>query len=1010
MNYNFIRASLLLSGLVATLHAQEKPYFQQRVDYTIKVALNDEAHTIAGNWAMRYTNQSPDTLHYIYMHLYPNAYKNRHTALAQQLLEERNLDWWFGNKDMRGYIDSLHFSSNGQKLRLEYDKQHIDIAKIHLATPLAPNQSIDIQTPMFVKIPETVSRLGHVEQSYQMTQWYPKPAVYDRDGWHAMPYLDQGEFFSEFGSFDVEITLPSNYVVGATGELQQNEAELQWLRERAAWTSRQNLNKLALQPDTFPPSSANTKTLRYRADNVHDFAWFADKRFYVINDSVRLANDHWVQVWAMFSNNDANYWKNAHLYLKRAVRFYSDVVGNYPYSHATAVQSALSAGGGMEYPMITVIGDVGGSYDLDVVIMHEVGHNWFYGILASNEREYAWLDEGMNSYVESRYINTYYPHQDNRQAELAYWFLARRGGDQPICTHSADATGTNYYLTAYGKPTLLFRHLEKYLGTARMDSILHQYFDTWKFRHPYPNDLRRTFEAATGEQLGWFFDDWIMTNKRVDFALRRQRIQGDSIYITIANDGELNIPVSISSKSDTGSVLQTQWLKGLAPRRDTVICFPLTSQSQKLASVEIDAFHNSTDINTNNNSPEPLKVRLGGDFRNPEKKRLNFLPILGGNQYDGFMLGVAAYNLPVPLRKVQYTIAPMYSFHSRNVTGFFDIQYNHFPRTNSPIERLTVGINARSFSNNYNKNFDYFTKYVRLNPYIEIELPRPNERSMVRQTVRLENLIFGTETPQFEVISNPTNPPVFNYTGKKMDWRSTHRLIYGFQNKRSLNPFHILATAEYANYTASSARQHYLKLSVEGNFVLQYAANYAVYARVFAGGFVWNTMPNFGAMPLQLASRNITDYQYDQLMWGRSEQEKWASQQINIQDGGFKTPVALSSYDGHSNLFITAINLKADIPVALPFGINWLRIRPYFDMGYFANTEPSVGSDATRLFYNGGLMLDIGNGVAGVYMPLMGNKELMNQVKSLGNMGQRISFSVNSKFFNPTKLARTIEF
>lgn len=226
-HYTLLLALMFFSS---TAFSQNQSYFQQEVNYTINVALNDEAHELSGDIEMEYTNHSPDALAEIYMHLWPNAYKNAKTALAKQQLRLGNKFMFYALEKELGYIDQLHFKVNGAEVVWEYDSEHIDIAKLSLKTPLESGQTIVISTPFHVKIPSgKISRLGHVDQSYQITQWYPKPAVYDQDGWHAMPYLNMGEFYSEYGSFDVSITLPSNYVVGATGDL-QTDSEVAFFR------------------------------------------------------------------------------------------------------------------------------------------------------------------------------------------------------------------------------------------------------------------------------------------------------------------------------------------------------------------------------------------------------------------------------------------------------------------------------------------------------------------------------------------------------------------------------------------------------------------------------------------------------------------------------------------------------------------------------------------------------------------------------------------------------------
>ena len=373
-------------------------YFQQEVNYSINVRLDDSKHELFADETIEYINNSPNSLEFIYFHIWPNAYKNNGTALAQQLLESGETKFYYSDAKDRGYIDQLDFKVNGKTIRWEYDPEHIDICKLFLEQPLPPGGKIIITTPFHVKVPKGVfSRLGHLGQAYQITQWYPKPAVYDQNGWHQMPYLNQGEFYSEYGSFDVSITLPKNYVVGSTGDL-QNEEELAWLDQKdQATRARSWSNRSISDPvdEDVPESAKETKTLRYKQENIHDFAWFADKTFHVLKDTVTLPHSKKVvTVWSMFTNSEPYLWEKTPEYLRDAIYYYSLWNGDYPYNQATAVDGALTAGGGMEYPNVTVIGTSGSDYFLEVVIAHEVGHNWFYGILGSmKEWSPGWMRE-----------------------------------------------------------------------------------------------------------------------------------------------------------------------------------------------------------------------------------------------------------------------------------------------------------------------------------------------------------------------------------------------------------------------------------------------------------------------------------------------------------------------------------------------------------------------------------------------------------------------------------------
>jgi hypothetical protein len=311
---------LFLSGPLSYALAQK--YFQQEVKYEINVTLNDKLHELSAFETVDYINNSPDSLRFLYFHLWPNGYSDNKTDLAKQLSLSKGRQTLFSDNELRGYIDSLDFSVDSKKVRWNFLPGQSDICVLHLNKAIGHGDTIQVSTPFHVKIPKGVtSRLGHIGESYQISQWYPKPAVYDINGWHQMPYLDQGEFYSEFGSFDVSITLPENYIVGATGNL-NNKEETKWLEYIAADTTWKITARYLR--DVFPPSSLKLKTLRYTGDRIHDFAWFADKRFHVLKGKVKLPDSgREVTTLAMFTNQQAELWKDALKYVNTSILYNS---------------------------------------------------------------------------------------------------------------------------------------------------------------------------------------------------------------------------------------------------------------------------------------------------------------------------------------------------------------------------------------------------------------------------------------------------------------------------------------------------------------------------------------------------------------------------------------------------------------------------------------------------------------------------------------------------------------
>ncbi len=493
-------------------------YWQQEVDYNIDVSLDDADHTLHGFETLTYTNRSPDTLYFIWFHLWPNAYKNENTAFAKQLSRNSAGRKILRNKRDMGSIDSLDFFVNNAKALTSPDPENPDLIKVFLPRALLPGQQASISTTFRVTLPTYISRSGHIGNTYMICQWYPKPAVYDRKGWHPLPYLEMGEYYSEFGKFNVAITIPSDYVVAATGTL-QNEDEL------SAYRALGTENFKAAKKKKYKPNGSRLlKTLRYSIENVHDFAWFADKNFIIEYDSMQLVSGKIIDVFAYHSYFVNRSWDRGVNYIKDAVRNYSNWVGEYPYPVVQAVEGPYNEGsGGMEYPTITLItSPAAGVERFDAVIAHEVGHNWFYGILGTNERDHAWMDEGINSYYQFRYEAEKYrgnsivgfdaPADIKRfsvsdfQAFIYDVFSRNISMPKPIETTSSSFTHMQEYATVeYLKAASWMHMIETKFGRSRLDDAMRHYFDQWKFKHPYPEDLQSALQESLHENLDDIF-------------------------------------------------------------------------------------------------------------------------------------------------------------------------------------------------------------------------------------------------------------------------------------------------------------------------------------------------------------------------------------------------------------------------------------------------------------------------------------------------------------------------
>jgi hypothetical protein len=988
-----MKTLLITSIYLLSFSLFSQTYWQQEVNYTINVKLNDTDHTLSAFESFEYINHSPDQLDKLYIHLWPNAYKNGHTALAKQEYKEGKTILKFGDDSEKGWIDSLDFKINGSSVKYEYDPKNIDICILHLESPLRSGERLTVTTPFKVKIPSgEISRLGHIGQAYQITQWYPKPAVYDKNGWNPMPYLNQGEFYSEFGSFDVTIMLPKNYIVGATGDL-QTQSEVDFLNTKAVETKERlsglvsEANKQAKETP-FPSSESEMKTIRYIQHNVHDFAWFADKRYAVLKGEVALPqSNRKVTTWAIFVPSNAKIWQHAIQYINDGTFYYSKWNGDYPYNQVTAVDGTISAGGGMEYPNVTVIGNASNEDDLEVVIVHEVGHNWFYGILGSNERVRGWMDEGMNTLNEIRYIQTKYP--DNKRmsdmilggrfhfndlnhhdmADIFYRLSAALGEDQPIETHSAEFSSSNYGTIMYQKTGLVFYYLKDYLGEELFDQCMHAYFEEWKFKHPQPEDMRKTLERISGKNLDWLFDDLIQTTKHIDYKIKKVRLDDVGTEVKVKNVGQVDGPIEINFIRGE-KIIQTQWVEPGDKRMSVHFAADLGKPSE----IQIDASKDIPEINRSNNNwhvsgafkkAEPLKLEfLIGDM---ESKRTNvfWTPLIGANYCDRFMFGVGLHNMGIPFQKFQYLLAPMYSTGRNMLSGIGEFSYTMLPKSGISLSRIGLSFKSFKYQNTETMRKAEGT-YSAISPYWFTKL-RNRKNSPFTQSVLVQGILRY----------NYNNGFTKDYWGGFAKYDASYAL-----------PDHkINLSARMDCLRAWDA--DVMRVSVEGTYRFRYMKKEVsrwIELRGFAGNYI-RMSPMTSSSYRYGMSLNGTDGAQDlffeDYFFGRGQMNGIWSQQRSDNMGGFKN----SSFFGTTTDWMATTNLYAQLPIKK---LGFLGF--YADAGAFSNGV-SVNSA-----FDAGLGIRLSN-VFGVYFPVWMSKELAD---SFGNSsyGEKIKFILRINLVN----------
>ncbi len=1020
--------SLLFVLITNTLFSQisDKTYFQQEVNYKINVSLNDKINMLNAFEEINYTNNSPDTLNELWFHLYPNAYKNDSTALNKQMMQDGETQLFFAKEESRGYIDSLNFMSNDEIIKWSFHPEYIDICKLTLNNPLLPGATIKITTPFRVKIPSSsISRLGHTGQAYGISQWYPKPAVYDKFGWHTMPYLNIGEFYSEFGSFEVNITLPKNYVVGATGDL-QNEDEIRWMTEKANETS---IIKDFTNDLTFPPSDKETKTLNYKQNNIHDFAWFADKRFHVLKgETILPSSNNKITTWALFTNNEPKLWKSSIEFSNDALTYFSNWIGDYPYKQFTSVDGTIAAGGGMEYPNFAIIGTSGNIVELEIAIIHEIGHSWFYGMLGSNERDHPWMDEGINSFYEMRYAMKKYPPTQYKgwndlyalgkfgdfigtsrinyreSADLQYKYAASSHTDQAIEGKSENYTQTNYGVIVYKKTGNAFGYLKGFLGDTLFDNCMKNYFVQWKYKHPYPEDLESIFKKNCTQDLSWFFNDVIKTNKKPDYAITDIEKVAEGYKVKIRNKGDFKAPICISGINKT-KVVNKQWVMPIED--NTSITIPCTD----CEAIALDPRYETLDFHRNNNKIrthgilkklERITFSVPAHFEYPYKSYIFTIPAVAYNDYNKFMLGAVFHNSFLPFKKLEYIISPLYSFSQHKIVGAGEINYHIYPNSNA-IFSIVPTIRYRKFAFENSDFLDLDQKfsnatlsYQRIEPLLTIYFKSKNIRSNVHHSLQLSAVFLNKEEIDYsrknlyvlDSIGNVIDTNAINYATINKNNSEFYRLKYTIVNSRKLDPWNLILNLE-GNST-------FAKASSTINYKINYSnSNKGISFRLFAGYMLKENEEK--AYGFSLSEKvGFRDYAFDEWYFGRTATEGVLSHQIATREGNFKVYNVL----GANKKWITSVNINADLPISLPLQL-------FADIGTsegYKNDIPNVYDAKTTFTYDLGVCIKVFPNAFEVYIPIAVSKEIkaindFNKIK----FGDQIRFMFNIANLNPMK-------
>ena len=546
---------LLVLSCTALSAQGSKGYWQQHADYTMQLNMDTDTYRYSGTQKLVYKNNSADTLYKVFYHLYPNAFQPgsemdarlQHIAdpdgrMVKKIQTDAGIIKESRIKTLKpdeiGYLRITNFRQDGVPATT---KTVGTVFEVTLAKPLLPNRKTTFTLGFEGQVPVQIRRSGRNNAegvALSMSQWYPKIAEFDFEGWHADPYIGR-EFHGVWSNFDVKITIDKDYILGGTGYL-QNADKIGYGYEKPG-------KKIKRDP------AAKTLTWHFKAPMVHDFTWAADKDYR--HDMIQVPDGPMLHF--LYKNNPKiiDNWKKLQPAAVKLMQYNNATIGAYPYKQYSIIQGG---DGGMEYAMCTLLLGNGTYEGILGTMAHEMAHAWFQHTLATNESRHGWMDEGFASYLEDIGLNAISDTPKPNPfvgSYLGYISMANSGKELPQTTH-ADRFDENrvYSITSYSKGELFLAQLDYLIGHPNVIKTLQRYYSEFKFRHPTPTDIIRTAERVSGAQLGWYLTDWTRTTNTIDYAIRNVTTDGSRTTVSLERIGRMPMPVELQVKYTDGSI------------------------------------------------------------------------------------------------------------------------------------------------------------------------------------------------------------------------------------------------------------------------------------------------------------------------------------------------------------------------------------------------------------------------------------------------------------------------
>jgi hypothetical protein len=904
----------------------------QQNSIKIVATLDDTKDLLNIQQKIVYYNTSDQELESVFLHNWPNSFKNRKTALSKRFIEAYQKNLYFAKKEDLGFTDIKNISVDFESVNFSELEKQIDILEIPLKKSLKQNDSIVINATYSVKIPSArFTNYGKTKTGYQLRYWYLNPAVFNKQ-WQLMSNLNNDDLYEIPTNYNLELKLPKSYKVNS------------------------NLFKHTTKGKDFNNFYFTGKQkidLVLNIDKADKFKTHKTKNLAVLTD---ILDDEIDQ-------------KLASYILNRELAFLEEHLGKYPHKEIfldKVAQQKNPIYGLSQLP--DFVRPFSDNFKADITLFKILTKKYIENTLFVNKRKEYWITDGLQNYLMMEYVDRFYPEVKLLGSASASWFLkryniaqldfndkyafvyqlsARNFLDQPLTTSADSLSNFNRRIVNKYKAGLGFRYLKYFIGDTVFKKGLREFYQKKKLQKVSTLDFKNSITNKTTKDLSWFFGDYIQTNKKIDYTIKKINPVGDSLRITIKNKRNITAPVALYGLKNK-KIKFKKWYPNISHTKTIT-----------LKNLDYDTFflnyeNQYPEHNTLNNQKsikkrlfnKPLKFSFVKDIEDPYYNQIFYQPSFDYNFYDGFILGLELHNKPIIKRNLEVTLKPSYAFKSSAVTGLFSLKYNQYFEDTS-IYKIVYGLFGST------QHYAEALSYNAFIPYVSLIFKRKSLRGLSTEAISAKVVNIYKET-------TPNQP------FKEQDSYSVFKLDYQYSNPDIIDDFRYRFDLEVA--------KNFSKLSLDLRYRALTAKDTQLDFRVFAGAFLNNkTKGDYFSFGLDRAN----DYLFELNYFGRSESSGIFSQQLIINEGGFKSVLPTR----FANQYLFSTNSSIGL---------WKWVEAYNGVAFLKNRGEKL-----YFGYENGVRFNFIHNILEVYFPFYSNNGWEVSQKSYV---EKIRFTLSTDF------------